>query len=138
MTLLLALSIAVLFGCAAALLLKRDLIRVVTGVTLLSYGTNLFLMGSALREGRPPIFPIEESAMVADPLVQALTLTAIVIGLGTTVVLLSLVYRIYRTHGAIDQISLGAAERRTEQPEVDDGGDAELEEIVATEQEISR
>lgn len=71
-------------------------------------------MGSALRRGQEPIYPVEQGAQVSDPLVQALTLTAIVIGLGTISVLLSLVYQVYATHGAIDQPTLGEAEREAE------------------------
>lgn len=115
MTLLLAFAIATLFGVGVYLMLKRDLVRVVAGAIVLLNGTNLFLMGSALNRGQAPIFPLDQSAAVSDPLVQALTLTAIVIGLGAAAVLLSIVYRVYVTHGAIDQLTLGTAEREEEE-----------------------
>lgn len=111
MTLLLSFTIAVLFGVGAYLTIKRDLIRVVVGVTLFSYATHLFLMGSALIEGLAPIYPLDNVVQVSDPLVQALTLTAIVIGLGASGVLFCIIYRIYTSHGAIDQLTIGAAER---------------------------
>lgn len=126
MTLLLSFTIASLFGAGVYLMLKRDLIRVVAGATVLANGTNLFLMGSALNRGQAPIFPLDQSAAVSDPLVQALTLTAIVISLGAAAILLSIVYRVYITHGAIDQLTLGTAER-TEEERTDEAKRAERE-----------
>jgi len=53
MTLLFSLCIAVIFGAAAYLMLKRDLIRVITGMILLGNGANLFIMAAACaRVGR--------------------------------------------------------------------------------------
>jgi multicomponent Na+:H+ antiporter subunit C len=95
MTLLLALTIATLFGSGAYLLVKRDLIRVVGGVILLSNAANLFIVAAGLSRGVEPIYPLPPDRSVSDPLVQALVLTAIVIGFGTVAVLLGLIYRIY-------------------------------------------
>lgn len=92
---MLSLVIAVLFGSGAFLLLKRDLIRVVGGVILLSNAVNLFIVASGLSRGREPIYPLPAGQTVSDPLVQALVLTAIVIGFGTVAVLLGLIYRVY-------------------------------------------
>jgi multicomponent Na+:H+ antiporter subunit C len=112
MILLLSVVISVLFGTGALLMLKRDLLRVVAGVTLLSNAANLALMSSALFRGSAPIFPLRER--ISDPLVQALTLTAIVISFGTSALLLSLVYRVYTSHQAIDQRALTEAEQHEE------------------------
>ena len=57
MIFLLALTVAVLFGAGAFLMLKRDLIRVVGGVILLSNAVNLFIMSAGLTRGRAPIYP---------------------------------------------------------------------------------
>jgi multicomponent Na+:H+ antiporter subunit C len=104
MILVLALAISVLFGSGAFLLLKRDLIRMVGGVILLSNAAKLFIVAAGLSRGREPIYPLPPGQTVSDPLVQALVLTAIVIGFGTVAVLLGLIYRAStarRTTGAV-------------------------------------
>lgn len=113
MTLLTAAVVAVIFGSGAFLMLKPDLFRVVVGMILVSNAANLTLMASRLTRGEPPIgvAPGEE---VSDPLVQAMTLTAIVIGFGVTVLLLALVYRIYTTLSTVDLDELSQAEARRE------------------------
>lgn len=95
MTLVLSLVVAALFGSGAFLLLKRDLVRVVGGVILMSNAVNLLIVAAGLSRGREPIYPLPEGQPISDPLVQALVLTAIVIGFGTVAVLLGLIYRMY-------------------------------------------
>lgn len=93
MNLVLALVISILFGSGAFLLLKRDLIRMVGGVILLTNAANLFIVAAGLSRGREPIYPLPPGQAVSDPLVQALVLTAIVIGFGTVAILLGLIYQ---------------------------------------------
>lgn len=100
MTLLVSLVVAILFGVACYLMLKRDLIRVITGMILLGNAANLFIMSAGLREGGAPIITADGDK--SDPLVQALTLTAIVIGFGTATLVLSLVYRVYDSNHLVD------------------------------------
>ena len=114
MTLLLSLVIAVLFGAGAFLMLKPDLFRVVAGMVLISNAANLTLMASGLTRGRPPIVEAGDTETVSDPLVQAMTLTAIVIGFGTVALLLALVYRIYTSHSTVDLDELTQAEVQRE------------------------
>lgn len=95
MILALALVISILFGSGAFLLLKRDLIRVAAGVILISNAANLFIVSAGLSRGREPIYPLPAGERVSDPVVQALVLTAIVIGFGTVAVLLGLIYRTF-------------------------------------------
>lgn len=114
MTLLYAAIVAVLFGSGVYMLLGRDAVRVTTGLLLVSNASNLFLMAAGLSRGVAPIHPMASGATVADPLVQALTLTAIVIGFGTTALLLTLVHAVYGTTGSLDLESLVRAERETE------------------------
>jgi multicomponent Na+:H+ antiporter subunit C len=102
MTLLFALAVAILFGTGAFLLLKNDLLRVVAGVIMISNAAALFIMATGLFRGVAPIYPLAENAVVSDPLVQAMVLTAIVISFGVTALLLSLVYRVYMVHQSID------------------------------------
>lgn len=125
---LLSVSIAIVFGIATFMILRRDLIRVAIGVTLLSHATNMLIVSmGAFRGGRAPIITGEEAVSTGgifiddlaagilapvipegteityvDPLVQALTLTAIVISLATTAFLLILCYRLYQEQGTTD------------------------------------
>jgi multicomponent Na+:H+ antiporter subunit C len=114
MTLLFALTIGFLFGTGVFLVLKPDLFRIVVGLVLISNAANLTLMASRMSGGEPPIRPFDSPA-IADPLVQALTLTAIVIGFAVTALLLSLVYRVYTSHRSVDLDDLSRAEAAREQ-----------------------
>jgi multicomponent Na+:H+ antiporter subunit C len=114
MTLLFALAIATVFGSGVYLMLKPDLLRVVVGMVLLSNAANLFVIVSGLTIGPPPIYPLPEGSVVSDPLVQAMTLTAIVISFSVAALLLSLVYRVYTSHLSLDLDDLEAAEEREE------------------------
>jgi multicomponent Na+:H+ antiporter subunit C len=93
-----ALIVATLFGVGVYLILQRTLTRIILGVALLSHSANLLLIIAGGPPGRRPIvgrFTEEErlAGQVADPLPQALALTAIVISFGITAFLLSLAYR---------------------------------------------
>jgi multicomponent Na+:H+ antiporter subunit C len=88
-----ALAAATIFGTGAFLLLHRDLVRVVLGVVLISQAAVLTLIASGLTRGVAPIYPLTE-ASVSDPLSQGMALTAIVIGLAVTALLLVLVLRV--------------------------------------------
>lgn len=127
MILLFSIAIAVLVGTGAYLMLKPDLVRVVVGMVLFSNAANLALMASGLGRGRAPIHELPAGEEISDPLVQAMTLTAIVIGFGVTALLLCLVYRVYATHSSVDLDELVAAEEREEPTEEDEG---DLEEVV--------
>ena len=89
---LIALVIAVLTACGVYLSLRARTFPVVLGLTLLSYAVNLFLFASGrLSKGVPPVIQPGVTEY-ADPLPQALVLTAIVISFGMTafVVILAL------------------------------------------------
>jgi multicomponent Na+:H+ antiporter subunit C len=104
-----ALTAAVLFGTGAFLLLKRDLVRVVTGVSLVSHSAVVAVLGAALTRGQAPILPQVERS-VSDPLVQSLALTALVIGLAVLALLLTLVHRVASAYSAIGLDEVAAAE----------------------------
>ena len=90
---LLALAIAVLTGCGVYLLLRGRTFPVVLGLGLLSYAVNLFLLAMGRpTPGRPPILSPGASGY-ADPLPQALVLTAIVIGFAMTAFVIVLALR---------------------------------------------
>lgn len=109
---LLSAVVAVLFGAGAFLMLKPDLFRVVVGMVLISNAASLTLMASGLSRGRSPILPLAGDESISDPLVQAMTLTAIVIGFGVTALLLSLAYRVYTSHETVDLDELSHQEAR--------------------------
>ena len=92
MTILLAATAATLFSVGTYLVLQRKLSRIIIGLGLLTHGANILLV-TAGRRGRPPLVSTGDAAEFADPLPQALALTAIVITFGVTVLLLSLAFR---------------------------------------------
>jgi multicomponent Na+:H+ antiporter subunit C len=91
-TVLLAATAAVLFGIGTYLVLQRKLSRIIIGIALLSHGANVLLVGSG-SAGRAPIIGNGDVDGLADPLPQALALTAIVISFGVIALLLALAYR---------------------------------------------
>jgi multicomponent Na+:H+ antiporter subunit C len=89
---LLAFTAAVLATVGTYLILQRILSRIIIGLGLLSHGANVLLLNSG-RGGLPALIGQGDPAEFADPLPQALVLTAIVISFGTTALLLALAYR---------------------------------------------
>lgn len=83
---------AALFTIGAYLLMQRKLSRIIVGLGLLSHGANVLFVNSG-RRGIPPLIGSGEPDDFADPMPQALVLTAIVISFGTTALLLALAYR---------------------------------------------
>jgi multicomponent K+:H+ antiporter subunit C len=90
MELVLALAIGVLTGSGVWLLLRPRTFQVIMGLTLISYAVNLFIFGMGrLASGRAPIVTAgADPSRYADPLPQALVLTAIVIGFAMTALFL--------------------------------------------------
>lgn len=94
MILVLALLVGVLFSCGTYLLLQRTLTRVVLGLALMGHGANLLLLLAGGRAGDAPLIDdTTDPSSFADPLPQALALTAIVITFGVSAFLLALAYR---------------------------------------------
>jgi multicomponent Na+:H+ antiporter subunit C len=87
-----AATAAILFAVGSYLLMQRKLSRLIVGVGLIGHGANVVFV-TATRRGRPPIIGQGSEASFADPLPQALVLTAIVISFGVTALLLALAYR---------------------------------------------
>jgi multicomponent Na+:H+ antiporter subunit C len=125
----LELTIALLFGIGTFLILRRDMMKVIIGFGIISHSINLYIVGGGVFNGANTTVPILEEGQVVnqglifndnltagvlgpiasnpfngfvDPLVQALVLTAIVIGLATTAFILTLCYRINEEYGTID------------------------------------
>ena len=107
--------IAILFGCGFYLLMRRSFLKIIVGLMLLGHAANLLVFASAgivrgpaplVREGMtsPP-------AGSADPIPQALVLTAIVISFGVAAFALVLFRRAYDDHGSDDVDQLYGTER---------------------------
>jgi multicomponent Na+:H+ antiporter subunit C len=97
MEVVLAIVIGVLYAGGVYMMLRRSIVKLIIGLILLGHAANLliFTMGRIVR-GMPPIVPEGgEVSMhsVADPLPQALILTAIVIGFGVQTFALILIHR---------------------------------------------
>jgi multicomponent K+:H+ antiporter subunit C len=91
MELVIALAIGVLAGAGTWLLLRPRTFQVAIGLSLLSYAVNLFIVVMGwVRGGLPPVLGAAPppGGPFADPLPQALVLTAIVISFATTALLL--------------------------------------------------
>ena len=93
-----------LFGCGVYMVLSRHIMRVILGLSLLTTAVNLVLfLAGRIRSAQPPLIRegTERLGEAADPVPQALILTAIVIGFALTVILAALALRAYRAHGAL-------------------------------------
>jgi multicomponent Na+:H+ antiporter MnhC subunit len=90
MELIIALSIGVLAGSGIWLLLRPRSFQVIIGLSLLSYAVNLFIfsMGRLRTDAAPILENGADVANLADPVPQALVLTAIVIGFAMTALFL--------------------------------------------------
>lgn len=86
------------------LLLERHLTRMLLGLLLISNAVNLLILSAGGRSGNPPIrdrtSPGSGETTTADPLAQALILTAIVITMGVAAFVLALTYRSFRLNTA--------------------------------------
>ena len=131
-----ALVVAVVFASGTFLLLQRDLTRVVVGIILVSNSAVLFIISAGLARGAVPIYPLGEAGaeFVSDPLVQAMALTALVIGFGVAALLLAMVYRLYTSHRTVDAEEIADAEmHQAEALEITDN--PEKEEVPVEEQD---
>ena len=101
-----------------AVLFKRNLVKMVIGISIIESGVNLFLITLGYRwwgenGGVVPIFTSAPSEAVKNapesmvlPVPQALTLTSIVIGVAVLALMLSLVMHLYKHYGTLDIIKI--------------------------------
>ena len=88
---------------------KKNLIKVVIGLGLVDYGTNLLIVSTGFRSNATaPIYEMADllngvsATFFVDPIPQALTLTSIVIGACVDAMALAFVVMIYRKYGSVD------------------------------------
>ncbi len=116
----LAITAGGLFAASIYLMLSRNLLRVLFGILTLSNAANLaiFNVGRLTRDV-PPLIPLGSEVPLtatANPLPQALILTAIVIGFSLFAFILVLVYRAYHELGTVDANRMREAEPYQETP----------------------
>ena len=104
-------TILLLLGIYGAIA-KKNLVKIVIGLCIIEYATNLLLILVGYRTGG--IAPIvtnaekaaEQTAAFVDPLPQALIVTSIVIGLGVTAMVVALCLRLYEKYGTFDILQI--------------------------------
>jgi multicomponent Na+:H+ antiporter subunit C len=109
---LLAFVSAGLFGCGLYMVLSRHIVRMVLGLSLLTTAVNLMIFQAGrIASSQPPLISrgAERLGESADPLPQALVLTAIVIGFALTVILAALALRAWSGHGSLKSDEIGSA-----------------------------
>ncbi len=104
MEVVLAIIIGVLYAAGIYMILRRSLVKLILGIIILGNGANLliFLLGG-ITKGSPPIIPENSKIFLsayADPVPQALILTAIVISFGLqsfAIILIKRAYQVVKT-----------------------------------------
>lgn len=119
MELLLAITIGFLYASGIYMMLRRSLVKMIIGLILLGNGVNLliFLLGR-ITKGSSPIIPGDLTTFAeayADPIPQALILTAIVISFGLQSFAIVLIKRVYRIVGTddLDELSYNEDDDQT-------------------------
>lgn len=83
---------------------RRNLVKIAVSLSIMEISTFLFfaLVGYIDKGVAPIVDPADPVKTYVDPLPQALVLTAIVIGLATTAMLMAVIIRLYRKYGTFD------------------------------------
>lgn len=115
MEILLAITTGVLYASGIYMILRRSLVKLIIGIVILGNGVNLliFLMGG-LAKGEPALITSDAVALegvFADPVPQALILTAIVISFGLQSFAIVLIKRAYKVLGTDDTDTLNNTDR---------------------------
>jgi multicomponent Na+:H+ antiporter subunit C len=117
---ILAFVVGGLYAIGLYLMLRRSIVKLIIGLVLLGQAANLliFTLGGLTRGRAPLIAPdaTQLTAPLADPLPQALILTAIVIGFGVQAFAVVLLKRTYQTVGADDLDDMKATDTEEDEP----------------------
>jgi multicomponent Na+:H+ antiporter subunit C len=115
MELMLAIIIGLLYAAAIFMMLRRSIVKLIFGLVLFSHASNLLILTvGRLSKGNPPIITTGADQLTgayADPLPQALILTAIVISFGIQAFAIVLVRRVYEKSGSDDLDKLTGPEK---------------------------
>ncbi|MGB1289234.1 MAG: sodium:proton antiporter [Aggregatilineales bacterium] len=101
---LFAFAIGSLFAIGVFQILRRDLIKVAIGFALLFTAVNLFILAAGAYDGVVPPYTenVDAGLQTSDPLVQALILTAVVVGFGSYSLLLGMINIVSRRYDTAD------------------------------------
>lgn len=114
MTILLAFLVGGLYAGGLYMIMRRSIVKMIMGLALLSYATNLLIFTvGGLTRAVPPLIEVgatEPVAPFADPVPQALILTAIVIGFGVLAFAVVLIEQTHRSVGTDDSNNLRGTE----------------------------
>ncbi len=110
-----AFVIALIVACGVQLMLSRHIVRTLLGITLISAAVNLIIFyAGRIGPAAPPVILVGETTLpttAANPLPQALILTAIVIGFALTAFGAALALQTFRSIGTLDGRRIDDAER---------------------------
>ena len=102
-----AVALLIIIGLYAVII-KKNLIKMIIGITIIESGVNLFLITLGYRENSiAPIFTSAPEGVMSYPVPQALTLTSIVIGVAVLALMLSFVIHMYRHKKTLDVRKFG-------------------------------
>lgn len=111
----LALVIGALYAVGLFLMMRRSIVKLLIGLGVLTTAANLLIFTAAgMTRGRPPLVPAGATALrapFADPLPQAMILTAIVIGFGVLAFAVVLVHRVVQVVGTDDLDAMKTTDR---------------------------
>jgi multicomponent Na+:H+ antiporter subunit C len=103
---ILAVVVGILFAAGLYLMLRRSIVKLIIGLALIGHAANLLIFTmSRLLHNEPVIIVTDQHRLAghfADPIVQAIILTAVVIGLGVLAFTIVLIKRAYQTVGTDD------------------------------------
>jgi multicomponent Na+:H+ antiporter subunit C len=106
MKLLMALLIGFLFAAGLYMMLRRSIVKLIIGLIILSHAANLLIFTSrGMVKGKSPVILADQTTLAppfADPVPQALILTAIVISFGVQAFAIILVKKVYQKTGTDD------------------------------------
>lgn len=121
------LAIGALVSCGVYLLLERTLTRMLLGLLLIGNAVNLLIVAVSGPPGNPPVRGAGTSGKpTADPLAQAMVLTAIVITMGIAAFVLALAYRSYRLTAA-EAVAKDAEDTRVAQLSTEEAADVDAD-----------
>lgn len=114
MNLIIPLIIGTLFSASLFLMFQKSFFKLIIGVILFGYATTFFLFTvGGTTKNAPPLLPKTGAAaeQLADPLPQALTLTAIVISIGVQLFVIILLKKVYQEVGTEDLDQLNTTDK---------------------------
>lgn len=114
MNLIISLILGILFAAGVYLMFQKSFFKLILGVILFGYATIFFLFSvGGLTKNAPPLITESEVGIdhLADPLPQALTLTAIVISIGVQLFVIVLLKKVHQNIGTEDLDELNTTDR---------------------------